>query len=76
MNRKQMQEWLDQFPEEAEIEVVVADDGAGFMGITTSEVPFDGTYDTCDFTDLRDNPNIPPDAPHYRKCVIVLGARE
>lgn len=71
MNRKEMQEWLDQFPEDTEIEVVVAEDGPAWAGTMTREEEFDGI--ACDYVDTTTMPTIPEDR---RRRVLTLGERE
>lgn len=71
MNRREMQEWLEQFPEDTEIEVVVVEAGTGWHGDTNSVVAFTG--EECEFVDFRGNQFVKEDSPHFNKKFLHLG---
>lgn len=75
MNRKEFQEWLDQFPEDTEIEVQVQQEASAYQSYgACREVPFQGVqFEQYDYTDFTNNQFVKSDAPYYGKRVLVLG---
>lgn len=75
MNRKEFQEWLDQFPEDTEIEVQVQQEASACQSYgACHEVPFQGVkFEQYDYTDFTNNQFVKPGAPYYGKRVLVLG---
>jgi len=74
MNRKEFQEWLDQFPEDTKIEVVVVEEGRAWGGDTNKVVEFDAVeFDHFEFTDFTENKFIGPDHPLKNTKTLVLG---
>jgi len=70
MNRVEFQKWLDQFPEDTEIEVVLftRDDSAAIV------VPFDEFNDNHhDFVDFTGNPFVDLGRDVYDKKYLRLG---
>lgn len=69
-----MQEWLDQFPEDTEIEVVVVEAGSGWEGDTNRVVAFEAVeFDQFEFTDFTGNRFVGPDHPLFNRKTLVLG---
>ena len=66
-----MQEWLDQFPEDTQIDVVVVEEGPAWAGDTNEVVKF--TPEHSDFVDFAGNQFVKPDAPHFNKKFLCLG---
>jgi hypothetical protein len=77
MNRKQFQEWLDQFPEDALIEVTVqAADGAWYTE-DSRPVMFDpDNMDHSEFVDFVGNPHVKADSAIFGKKILTLGGKE
>jgi len=79
MNRKEFQEWLDQFPEDTEIEVVIQDAPMGFSSYGQGrEVPFTGEQSLIgdsqyEYTDFTNNKFVSENSTFYNKRVLVLG---
>lgn len=75
MNRKQFQEWLDQFPEDTVIEVQVQQEPPAYQSWgECREVEFvDDSDETYTFTDFTGNQFVNPDSPYFGKRVLVLG---
>jgi hypothetical protein len=75
MNVRELIEWLTAFhDQEAVIKVVVNQSGSGYytQGGIAAAVEFNPELHT-DYTDLRGNPRIPPDARYYGKRTLLLG---
>ena len=77
MNRKQFQEWLDQFPEDTEIEVTVQEaDGAWYTG-DSRPVMFDpDNLDHSEFVDFVGNSHVKADSAIFGKKILTLGGKE
>ncbi len=74
MNVKDLREWLKQFPEDAEVEVLSVDRGTQWSEDCTSEVAFEGEdFKDFDFTDFTDNKFVKQDSPLFNKKVLLLG---
>jgi hypothetical protein len=79
MNRKQFQEWLDQFPEDTEIEVTVQEADGAFRRPTGDSRPvmFDpDNMDHSEFVDFVGNPHVKPDSAIFGKKILTLGGKE
>lgn len=72
MNRKEFQEWLDQFPEDTVIQVVEANSSSYL--ITTRMVEFNADLNQYYFTDLTNNPFVEESSPHSGKKFLELGS--
>ncbi len=75
MKVRELVEWLAAFEDQdAEVEVVQHTNGSGYydQGGTAASVPFDPTRH-AEYTDLRGNPHIKPDAPYYEARMLLLG---
>jgi hypothetical protein len=59
--RKDLQEWLNRFPEDTIIEF-------GIQQLEDSDVG-----DGWEFTDFRSNKFVKPDAEHFGKCYLRIG---
>lgn len=66
MNRKEFQAWLDQFPEDTEIEVANADGWYSYESFVADTNQFG-------YTDCARNKLMGPDHPHYQKKFLRLG---
>ena len=77
MNRKQFQEWLDQFPEDTLIEVTVqAASGSWYTG-DSRPVMFDpNNMDHSEFVDFVNNPHVKPDSNIFDMKILTLGGKE
>lgn len=81
MNRKQFQEWLEQFPEETIIEVGVQNSppdycpygAVYFQEFVGGEIePYTDDYEVLDF---RDNQFVKESNKHFGKVYLQLGVR-
>jgi len=79
MNRKEFQAWLDQFPEDTEIEVVIQDTPIGFESYGPCRgVSFTGERSVIgdsqyEYTDFTNNKFVSENSTFYNKRVLVLG---
>lgn len=74
MNRKQLQEWLEQFPEDTEVLVVVEKDlDNGYVGVIYDDELFTGDESQFNYTDLTGEKGIRSDDPQYDKKYLLLG---
>lgn len=75
MNGKEFQEWLEQFPEDAVIEVCVGHDAGGYYHDTVVfEQEFEGTrFHDYDFVDFTQNPHTKPTDVWFGKKLLTLG---
>lgn len=74
MNRKQLQEWLEQFPEDTEILVVVEKDmDNGYVGVIYDDELFTGDESQFHYTDLTGKKGIRSDDPQYNKKYLLMG---
>lgn len=91
MNRVEYQKWLDQFPEDTEIEILMAEERSGHWESVTdvSYESFDGTveYDWMEssgdmygkmfeYKDWGRNQFVKPDDSYYNKKVLQIGMKE
>ena len=77
VNRKQFQEWLDQFPEDTLIEVTVQEAGGSWYTGDSRPVMFDpNNQDHSEFVDFVNNPYVKPDELYYNKSFLTLGGKE
>ena len=75
MKVRELVQWLAAFEDQdAEVEVVQHSSGSGYyeQGGTASVVKFDPA-EHADYTDLRGNPHIKPDAPYFEARTLLLG---
>lgn len=75
MNVRELAAWLAAFEDQdAEVEVVQHTHGSGYydQGGTAAPVPLDLTRHV-EYTDLRGNPHIDPDAPYFERRTLLLG---
>lgn len=77
MNRAEFQKWLDQFPEDTEIEVMMqAPDGSWHTGEVEAK-QFDATNeDHFEYTDFNGNQFVNPNESYYNKRFLTLGGKE
>jgi hypothetical protein len=76
MKVKELVEWLSAFgDQDADVEVVRHTNGSGYydQGGNASQVKFDPAYH-AEYTDMRGNQFVKPDAPHYNARTLLLGA--
>ena len=72
MNRKKMQEWLDQFPEDTEIEIVTVVEGR--WSDEVHAVRFDPTeFGHFDFVNFSDNKFVDKDHALFGHKTLTLG---
>jgi len=77
--RKELQDWLNRFPEDTIIEFAMCkESGNGYMSynVVTFDSPTltDNDYgDGWDFRDFRNNKHVKPDQPFFGKCYLTLG---
>lgn len=75
MKVRELVQWLAEFEDQdADVEVVSHTSGTGHydQGGNASLVAFDPSKH-ADYTDLRENPHIKPDAPYYNARTLLLG---
>jgi hypothetical protein len=75
MNRKEFQEWLEQFPEDTVIEVGIQQSAPSYCPY--GEVKFEefvGDYDQHDLNDFRGNNTIGNQHKYYGKVYLQLGS--
>lgn len=85
MNRKEFQEWLNQFDEETIIEIVYHTDGHGYYdqggnATTTEFTPNSGFYDNSwcqnghfEYSDFTNNQYVKEGHPYYGKKLLLIG---
>ena len=77
MNRKELQEWLEQFPEETEIEVMIQEESRyqyESYGASCSE-KFTGKSDEqFEYSNFVDNKFVKEDSPLFGKKILTLGS--
>lgn len=76
MNRKQFQEWLDQFPEETIIEVAVQQSAPSYFpyGEVKFEIFSDDPYVTYEYTDFTNNKFAKETDEYYGRKYLQLGS--
>ena len=76
MNRKQFQEWLDQFPEETIIEVGVQQSAPSYCpyGEGVFTVFRDDPYETYEYTDFTNNKFTKDTDPFHGRKYLTLGS--
>jgi len=75
MTVRELAEWLAAFEDQdAVVKVIVHQRGSGYydQGGIAAAVEFNPELH-AEYTDLRNNPLIPPDAPYYGKRTLLLG---
>lgn len=75
MKVRELVQWLAAFEDQdADVEVVQHSSGIGYydQGGNARVVKFDPARH-ADYTDLRGNPHIKPDAPYYNARTLLLG---
>lgn len=78
MTVRQYREWLETFEDQDAIVQVIDhnyDGGYYAQGGVISIVEFDPTRHT-DYTDLRGNPFVDEDSPHYNRRTLLIGRSE
>lgn len=76
MKVRELIEWLSAFEDQdADVEVVSHTSGTGYydQGGNVSVVAFEPEKHT-EYTDMRGNPFVKPDAPYYQSRTLLLGA--
>lgn len=77
MNRVKFQQWLEQFPEDAIVEVLVQEQPIGYEAWGEAEFQaFSGQGGHFEVLDFRDNKLVKPDAPYYGRVYLRLGNGE
>ncbi len=75
MNRKQVQEWLNQFPEDTEIDVIIQEESTGYESYGEAVAKkFEGTEEQFDFVDFTGNRFIKKEEPHFNKRYLTIGS--
>ena len=75
MKVKELVDWLAAFDDQdADVEVVQHTSGTGYydQGGNASLVAFDPSKN-AEYTDMRGNPHVKPDAPYYNARTLLLG---
>jgi hypothetical protein len=77
MKRKEFQQWLDQFPEDTIIEVIVQDDPETFQsyGACYATVFEAAELDHFEFIDFNVDQFMAPTESYYKKRFLLLGSR-
>jgi hypothetical protein len=78
MNRKEMQQWLEQFPEDAEIHVGIQQSAPSYCpyGEVVYEKFKGERFDDYDYMDFNGNTWIEVDSLYYNRRILELGGRE
>lgn len=90
MNRVEYQKWLDQFPEDTEIECLMTEEQCGWYdSVDVTPTPFEGTVESdhrdtfgsmtgkmFEYYDWSKNSLIKPDQPYYNKKILQIGKEE
>lgn len=76
--RKDLQEWLNRFPEDTIIEFGIQQEAGAYQsyGSVKFESPKLEDSDIGDgweFSDFRNNKFVKPDAKHFGKCYLMIG---
>jgi len=76
--RKDLQEWLNRFPEDTIIEFGIQQEAKSYQryGIVEFETPKLKNYDVGDgweFSDFRNNQFVKPEEKHFGKCYLRIG---
>lgn len=75
MNRKQFQEWLNQFPEDTEIDVIIQEESRGYESYGEAVVQkFEGKEEQFDFVDFTGNQFVKKEEPHFNKRYLTVGS--
>jgi hypothetical protein len=90
MNRKEFQEWLNQFPEDTEIECIITEERSGHWETVTDvyEELFDGIVkfdhlehfgsmsgDMFAYQDWSTHKNVKPEDSFYNKKYLTIGKK-
>lgn len=75
---KEFKKWLEQFPEDAIVQVAIQEkpsswESYGPVRFKDFQIPNKDYGDGFEFTDFRDNQFTNPDSPHFGKCFLELG---
>ena len=75
MNRKQFQKWLEQFPEDTEIQVGIQQEAPTYQPYGYVHFQeFEGShFDDYWYTDYTDNPHYREGSYYFKKKVLRLG---
>ena len=77
MNRVEFQRWLDQFPEDTEIEVMMQEPDASWNTGDVESKAFDANNeDHFEYVDLIGNKFVKPGSDCYNKRFLTLGGKE
>lgn len=76
--RKELQEWLNRFPEETIIEIGIQDeprmyDSYGRVDFVTPKLTDSDFGEGWDLLDFRNSKSTSKDKPWYKKCILRLG---
>jgi len=76
--RKDLQEWLNRFPEDTIIEFGIQQQAGAYesYGSVEFKTPILNDYDDGDgweFSDFRNNQFVEPDSDHFGKCYLKIG---
>ena len=75
MNRKQFQEWLDQFPEDTEIDVIIQEESRGYESYGEAVAKkFEGTEEQFEFVDFTGNQFVKKEDAHFNKRFLTIGS--
>ena len=74
MNRKKFQEWLEQFPEDTEIEVVVQQPPHGYESYGRCDgVDFEAEMVQYEYVNFKGNQFVKPTDSYFEKKILTLG---
>lgn len=75
MNRKQFQEWLEQFPEDTEIDVIIQEESRGYESYGEAVAKtFEGTEEQFEFVDFTGNQFVKKEDAHFNKRFLTIGS--
>jgi len=75
MNRKEFQEWLEQFPEDTEIDVIIQEESRGYESYGEAVArTFEGTEEQFEFVDFIGNQFVKKEDAHFNKRFLTIGS--
>jgi hypothetical protein len=78
MNRKDFQQWLEQFPEDTEIHVGIQQSAPSYCpyGEVVYEKFKGERFDDYDYTDFNGNTWVGEESYYYNKRILELGGKD
>jgi hypothetical protein len=76
--RKDLQEWLNRFPEDTIIEFGIQQEAGhyqsyGCVNFETPKLEDNDMGEGWEFTDFRNNKFVKPDSKVFNKCILTIG---